>query len=135
MERDVYSGWLKLKGEEHPQTLSAANNCAWTLEDLHRYGEVKTLMRKTLPVSRRLHGESANVTLMMRWIYARALYKDPAASLDDLSEAVTALEETERVAKRVLGGAHPQVVGIGEGLRRSRAVLNGRRGEASTGNA
>ena len=70
---------------------------------------------------------------MMRWIYARALYKDQAASLDDLSEAVTALEETERVAKRVLGGAHPQVTGIGEALRLSREVLSAR--ETPSGNA
>ena len=108
------------------ETLTAANNCAWTLEELHRYDEVKTLMRKALPVARRVLGESAQPTLMMRWIYARALYKDQAASLDDLSEAVTTLEETERVAKRVLGGAHPQVAGIGEALQRSREFLNGR---------
>ena len=58
--------------------------------------------------------------------HARALYKDQAASLDHLSEAVTALEETERVAKRVLGGAHPQVAGIGEALRYARAALRAR---------
>ena len=58
--------------------------------------------------------------------YAAALYKANGATLDDLHEAVTALQETERVAKRVLGGAHPQVTGIGEALRRSREVLNAR---------
>jgi len=31
MERDVYSGRLKLEGEEHPQTLQAANNYANSL--------------------------------------------------------------------------------------------------------
>jgi hypothetical protein len=102
---------------------TAANNYAWTLEELHRYDEVKTLMRKTLPVSRRLHGESARVTLMMGWVYANALYKDSNATLDDLHEAVTALEETERVAKRVLGGAHPDVAGIRDSLRVARAAL------------
>ena len=115
------------------EAVDRPNNCAWTLEELHRYDEVKTLMRKALPVARRVLGESAQPTLMMRWIYARALYKDQAASLDDLSEAVTALEETERVAKRVLGGAHPQVTGIGEALRLSREVLSAR--ETPSGNA
>ena len=37
----------------------------------------------------------------------RALYGDGDATLDDLREAVTTLEETSRTARRVLGGAHP----------------------------
>ena len=38
--------------------------------------------------------------------YAKALYKDDkAATLDDLRDAVTTLEEMERTARRVLGGA------------------------------
>ena len=48
----------------------------------------------------------------MRWIYARALYGDPSATLDDLREAVTMLEEIEPIARRVLGGAHPITTGI-----------------------
>ena len=32
------------------------------------------------------------------------LYQDPAATLGDLREAVTTLEEIERIARRVLGG-------------------------------
>ena len=55
--------------------------------------------------------------------YAEALYKDPAARLDDLREAVTTLEDTARIARRVLGGAHPMTVGIGEALRAARATL------------
>ena len=31
LRRDVYSGWLKLKGKEHHETLREANNYAWTL--------------------------------------------------------------------------------------------------------
>ena len=38
---------------------------------------------------------------------AIGVYKDPGATLDDLREAVTTLEESERIARRVLGGAHP----------------------------
>ena len=44
----------------------------------------------------------------MRWVYADALLGGrPRATLDDLREAVRTLEETERTARRVLGGAHP----------------------------
>ena len=45
----------------------------------------------------------------MQWAYARALYEDPAATLDDLREAVETADETERIARRVLGGAHPDI--------------------------
>ena len=45
------------------------------------------------------------MTLNLRWYYADALYKDPAPRLDDIREALTMLEETERIARRVLGGA------------------------------
>ena len=42
-----------------------------------------------------------------RKLYARILYEDPAATLDDLREAVTTIAEAARTARRVLGGAHP----------------------------
>ena len=62
----------------------------------------------------------------MRWTYAIALYKDDGATLDDLREAVTTLEETERTARRVLGGAHPVTVDIETSLREARATLRAR---------
>ena len=57
------------------------------------------------------------------WHYGEALYKDDGTTLDDLRKAVTTLEETERTSRRVLGGAHPQTVGIGKALRAVRATL------------
>ena len=60
--------------------------------------------------------------LKMRWTYAEALYKDVGATLDDLREAVTTLEETERTARRVLGGAHPYTTGIEYTLHYVRAA-------------
>jgi len=59
----------------------------------------------------------------MRWIYARALCEDAGATLDDLNEAVTTLEDIERTARRVLGGAHPTTMGIERSLQNSRAEL------------
>ena len=53
----------------------------------------------------------------MRGCYAEALYKNPAATLDDLREAVSTLEEMERTARRVFGSAHPLVATIEAGLR------------------
>ena len=59
----------------------------------------------------------------MRWNYAKALYEDPGATLEDLREAVTTLEEIERTARRVLGGTHPLTMDIEDVLRGMRAAL------------
>jgi predicted TIM-barrel fold metal-dependent hydrolase len=69
----------------------------------------------------------------MRGCYAEALYSDPGATLDDLREAVTTLEDTARTARRVFGSDHPLVGGIEENLRVSRAVLRARETPSSPG--
>ena len=51
------------------------------------------------------------------------LYRNHGATLDDLREAVTTLEDTQRIARRVLGGAHPLVVNIERALQVARATL------------
>ena len=123
MRRDVYSGRLKLNGDEHEETVREANNYTGTLLKLRRFEEAKSLLRKTIPVARRVLGENHNLTLMMKWNYALALYQYADATLDDLREAVNTLEETERTARHVLGGAHPTRTLIDKSLIHSRAVL------------
>ena len=120
-----FSAW-KLKGEQHSHTLHAANNYAFSLAQLKRSGEAKALLRRTIPVARRALGENNGLTLKMRWIYAKALYDDPAATLDDLREAMTTLEDAERIARRVLGSVHPMTTAIEEDLRNARAALRAR---------
>ena len=122
MVRDVYSGRLKLNGEEHEETLGAAFNYAISLIEIERFEEAKFLLRKTIPVGRRVFGENHEDALKMKWIYARALFEDPSATPDDLREAVTTLEDAERIARRVFGGAHPLTKGIEEDLRDAQAL-------------
>ena len=55
-----------------------------------------------------------------------ALHHDDGATLDDLSEAVTTLEETARTARRVMGSAHPLTSVIKESLQAARAALRAR---------
>ena len=62
----------------------------------------------------------------MRWTYAETLYQDAEATLDDLREAVTTLEDAERTGRRVLGSAHPVVRVLERSLRESRAALHAR---------
>ena len=104
----------------------AASNYAGSLFSLKRFEEVKSLLRRTTPVARRILGDSKETTLRMRWTYAGALCDDDGATLDDLREAVARLEDTERTARRVLGGAHPLVWPIDSTLQYARAVLRAR---------
>ena len=76
-----------------------------------------------MPVARRVLGESRELTLCLRQTYAQTIYHDPGATLDDLREAVTTLEETDRIARRVLGGVHPYTKEIEAYLRYVREVL------------
>ena len=51
---------------------------------------------------------------------------DDGATLDSLREAVTTLEDVQRTARRVLGGANPVTENIGHYLRDARAALRAR---------
>ena len=84
------------------------------------------MLRKTIPVSRRVLGQSHDVTLTLEKIHAEALYRNPGATLDDLRKAVRALEDLERTGRRVLGSSHPRVRALGASLERSRAALRAR---------
>ena len=126
VRRDVYSGTLRLHGEEHEDALAAAVNYSSSLVKLERFEQAKSLLRRTIPVARRVLGECDELTLRLRWIYAMALYRDDAATLDDLCEAVTSLEELAPIARRVMGGAHPTTTGMEGALRESLAALRAR---------
>ena len=117
---------MKLDGEENDRTLGAAYNYVISLVNLDRFKEAKLLLRTTVPIARRVFGEGKELTLRMRSVYAQSLYRDDQATLDDLRKAVTTLEDTDRIARRVLGGAHPSVAGIEGSLRSARAVLRAR---------
>ena len=123
MDRDIYHGRVKLEGQESEKTLKAAGNYACSLLYLSCFQEAKPVLRRTIPIARRALGESDNTTLRMRKIYAEALYTDDDATLDDLREAATTLEDTERIARRVLGGDHPFTVGVETSLQNARAAL------------
>ena len=84
------------------------------------------VIRKTIPVAQNILGEDHALTLMMKQKCAQSLYRDDGATLDDLREAVTTLEEIGRIAQRVLGGGHPTTKDIEGDVERSRAALHAR---------
>ena len=129
MRQDAYSRTLKLEGEESRNTFLEASNYAVSLQKLDRFEEARSLLRKVMPVARRVLGDNDRLTLKMRWNYAEALYQSDGATLDDIREAITTLEEIERTARRVLGGAHPVTVDTEDALRDARAALRAREGD------
>ena len=126
LRQDVYSGDLKRYGEEHVETLLGANNYAWGLLQLERSEEAKALTRKVIPTARRVLGENNETALRLRWAHGEALYNADGATLKDLREAVTTLEDTGRIARRVLGSAYPLTKMIEGGLQDARAALRAR---------
>ena len=71
-------------------------------------------------MAQRVLGESNLLTFRMTLLYAATLCNDTSATLDDLREAVTTLEDKMRIARRVLGGAHPITVHMEASLQRAR---------------
>ena len=98
---------------------------------LQRFEEAKSLLRKMIPVARRVLGESHELTLKMRKTYAQSLCEGPSATLDDLREAETTLEEIERIARRVFGGTHPFTAETEQNLQVLRAALRAREANVS----
>ena len=104
------------------ETIIAANNYAASLRDLHLFEEARSLLRKVIPTAQRVLGEDHYLTLLLKKKCAQSLYRDDGATLDDLREAVTTLEDTERIARRVLSGAHPLTTSLEDDLQDARAA-------------
>ena len=131
---------IKFQAPHHlrGKTVLAANNYAGSLVTLRRFEEAKMLLRKTMPVAQRVLGKCHDLTLKLRWLYAKTLYRNDSATLEDIREAVNTLEDAGRTARRVLGGPHPTTRGIEVALRKARAALRAREtppaGDTTEGN-
>ena len=115
MRQEVYSGTLRLKGEEHFDTIREANNYAMVLLSLERVEEAKRMLRKVVPVARRVLGTEHELTLSMREDLSRAIL-DGGSSANEKRQALQRLEDTVAVMRRVLGPAHPDTINAQEKL-------------------
>ena len=70
--------------------------------------------------------------LAARANYGGFLYGDTAATFEDLQESLKMLEETERTARRVLGGQHPFVLDLGRDVRAALRRLRARETPSET---
>ena len=86
-----------------------------------------------IPTAQRVLGEGHYLTLLLKKKCAQSLYRDDGATLDDLREAVTMLEDAGRIARRVFGGAHPVTTGIELELQAARAALRACETQSSAG--
>ena len=77
-----------------------------TLLDLRRFEEAKKLMRKVMPVARRVLGTEHEITLSLREDLSRAIL-DGDSTANEKRQALRTLEDTVAVMRRVLGPAHP----------------------------
>ena len=119
LQRDVYSGKLKLYGEEHESTLRAANNYAMTLLRQKRFNEAKRMLHKVAPVARRILGTEHELTLSIREDLCRATL-DGGSSAEEKREALRMLEDVAGIMRRVLGAAHPDTLYTQRQLERYR---------------
>ena len=107
----------------------AASNYTNLLIALQRFEEARSLLRKMIPVARRALGDNDEDTIRMRWNYAKTFFTNETTP-DDLREAVATLEDTHRIARRVLGAAHPTCAElIGPKLQFARGFLCAREKE------
>ena len=96
----------------------------------------KSLLRKIPPARMfSVFGENNEITLTMRLVYAQVVILGPSPTLAALCKAVSTLEDTARIARRVLGGAHPSIARIEEDLRNARAALRAREEAQPSGDA
>ena len=86
-------------------------------------------------MARRVLGESHELTLKIRWLYALALSEHDAATLDDLREAVETLESAAPLWTRIFGEAHPETPKVQEALASAREALAARAAASSSGTA
>ena len=93
------------------------------LKQLSRFEEARSLLRRTIPVARRVAGENHELTLSMMWIYANTLSMNESATVADLSEAVRTLEYVAMSYKRVMGASHPETSRVQKDLDATRATL------------
>ena len=73
------------------------------------------MLRKVIPVARRVLGNEHDVTLSLREDLSRATL-DGESSAEEKREALQMLEDTVAVMRRVLGPAHPDTVNAQEKL-------------------
>ena len=111
-------------GEDHPDTLSAMHNLAYTLSDLGRHNEALELKQEVLEKSRRILGKDHPETLLAMGNLSVSL-----SELGRHDETLTLQQEILEKSRRTLGEDHPDTLLAAHNLAYTLSEL-GRHNEA-----
>jgi len=128
LNREVYSGFLRLNGEEYEGTVQAALNLSTSLVNTSNFAEARAFTRKQMKLATRVLGSDHRITLDFQWGYTRAFTLDKDVSAEQLAEVATTLEKTLKTAQRVLGREHPDTCSIHNELATAREEIARRQG-------
>ena len=90
------------------------------------YDELRTFAQERIVDARRVMGAEHEITLMLRNLYAQALFNGHDgfdASRDDRKQAVAILIDVVQILRRVMGPSHPQTKNVELCLRNIRGRL------------
>ena len=108
----------------HGDTLLTAANLASTLvDDLEQLDEARAFLRDRIPEAIRVLGKDHGITFVLRRMYAQCLYQNDGTSREDVTAAIAALEDIDRLMTRVYGASHPQTGSTRARLAEARAIL------------
>ena len=72
-----------------------------------KYAEIREFTREWVSIAQSSGLGDHHITNRIKEAYAYGIYRDPAASLDDVREGVTILEDVDRSYRQILGKEHP----------------------------
>jgi hypothetical protein len=103
--RQVLAETLRVRGAEHPETLTSANNLGWALVCAHEYASAERILRDTIEVQRRVLGDEHPNQLMSVGNLACVLIRRGKSA-----DAERILRDVLSSMKRVLGEEHPSTL-------------------------
>ena len=120
----AYAKRVAKVGAAEPATLNLAGNLGRTTLKLKKYAEARDLLGGRVPVAIQVLGKEHHVTIRLRWFYCQAIYKDADATLGEVREAVTMLEDVAITSRRVFGAEHPTARGCQYALDEARLLAS-----------
>mmetsp|Transcript_14232 Transcript_14232/g.44062 ORF Transcript_14232/g.44062 Transcript_14232/m.44062 type:complete len:118 (+) Transcript_14232:3-356(+) len=110
-------------GVSHEGTILTGNNLSSYLTLCGHFGEARTFAREQLALATESLGPTHQSTIFASVRLCGSLVEDPAATHDDLNEAVSLAEDALQKRRRILGPAHPSTRFSERVLKRAREKL------------
>ena len=99
-------------GDGHLEPIMTAANIANAMvqckkPSAKKYAEIREFTREWVSIAQSSGLGDHHITNRIKEAHAYGIYRDPAASLDDVREGVTILEDVDRSYRQILGKDHP----------------------------